>query len=59
MEKELKEALADENILVLKSDNICIGSKVLLPNGAVGIIFEETEKFERKGNIHESIKNSN
>ena len=59
MEKELKEALADENIQVLKSDNICIGSKVLLPNGAVGIIFEETENIERRGNIHERIKNSN
>lgn len=59
MEKELKEALADENIQVLKSDNICIGSKVLLPNGAVGIIFEETEIMEGKGNIHESIKNCN
>lgn len=40
---DLKAALADENIILLKSDNICIGSKIPLPNGAVGIVAEETE----------------
>lgn len=41
--KELKKSLADENIILFKSDNICIGEKIPLPNGAVGIIAEETE----------------
>ena len=40
---DLKTALADENIILLKSDNICIGGSLLLPNCAVGIIAEETE----------------
>lgn len=41
--RDLKTALADENIMLLKSDNICIGGKLPLPNGAVGIIAEEKE----------------
>lgn len=41
--KDLKTALADENVVLLKSDNICIGGKIPLPNGAVGIVAEETE----------------
>lgn len=41
MEDALKEALADENIRALKSDNICIGNKIPLPDGTVGIVFEE------------------
>ncbi len=41
---DLKVTLADENIMLLKSDNICIGGKIPLPNGAVGIIAEETEE---------------
>lgn len=41
--ENLKEALADENIVLLKSDNICIGGKIPLPNGAIAIIAEETE----------------
>lgn len=44
MENALKEALEDENIRVLKSDNICIGSKIPLSNGTVGIVFEEMER---------------
>lgn len=40
---DLKTALADENIILLKSDNICIGGSLPLPNGVVGIIAEETE----------------
>ena len=39
----LKSALADENIMLLKSDNICIGGKIPLPNGTVGIVAEESE----------------
>lgn len=41
--KDLKTALADEGITLLKSDNICIGSRIPLPNGAVGIVAEETD----------------
>ena len=41
--KDLKTALADEGIMLLKSDNICIGNRIPLPNGAVGIVAEETE----------------
>lgn len=40
---DLRKALADENIMLLKSDNIRIGGSIPLPNGAVGIIAEETE----------------
>lgn len=41
--EDLKIALADENIVLLKSDNICIGGKIPLSNGATAIIAEETE----------------
>lgn len=41
--EDLKMALADEGIMLLKSDNICIGSRIPLPNGAVGIVAEETD----------------
>ncbi len=41
--KDLKTALTDENIILLKSDNICIGGRISFPNGAVGIIAEETD----------------
>lgn len=44
--KDLKTALADEGIMLLKSDNICIGGRIPLPNGAVGIVAEETEVME-------------
>lgn len=43
---DLKIALADENIRLLKSDNICIGGKIPLPNGVIGIIAEEMEVTE-------------
>ncbi len=45
MENALIKALADENIRVLYSDNICIGGKIPLPDGTVGIVFEETKKL--------------
>lgn len=35
MDKTLTKALEDENVRVLKSDNICIGEKMPLPNGMV------------------------
>ncbi len=41
--KDLKTALANENIRLLKSDNICIGGKISLPDGMIGIIAEEQE----------------
>lgn len=41
--KNLKVALADEGIMLLKSDNIRIGSDIPLPNGAVGIVAEEAD----------------
>lgn len=44
--KDLKTALADEGIILLKSDNICIGSRIPFPDGAVGIIAEEVEVSE-------------
>ncbi len=44
MENALKKALADENIRVLKSDNISIGGKIPLSDGTLGIVFEETER---------------
>lgn len=47
--KDLKIALADERIMLLKSDNICIGSRIPLPNGVVGIVAEETE-VDKLGN---------
>ena len=43
--EDLKTALADEGIVLLKSDNICIGGTMPLPNGAVGIVAEETEEL--------------
>lgn len=43
--EDLKVALADEGITLLKSDNICIGGRISLPNGAVGIVAEETEEL--------------
>lgn len=48
IKKELKRALELENIRVLKSDNICIGSRIPLPGGKVGIVFEETENLVGK-----------
>lgn len=45
MKNELKIALADENIRVLKSDNICIGGKIPFPDGTLGIVFEETKNL--------------
>ena len=47
--KDLKIALADEGIIPLKSDNICIGGRIPLPNGTVMIVAEETD-IEKKGN---------
>lgn len=47
--KELKKAFADEGIILLKSDNICIGGRIPLPNGVVGIVAEETD-VEKLGN---------
>ena len=47
MDKTLTKALEDEHVRVLKSDNICIGEKMPLPNGMVGIVFEETEKMKK------------
>lgn len=41
--KELKQAFADEGIMLLKSDNICIGGRIPLPNGAVAIVVKESE----------------
>lgn len=41
--KDLKTALADEGIMLLKSDNICIGGRIPLTNGAVGIVAEEMD----------------
>ena len=46
---ELKKAFADEGIVILKSDNICIGGKIPLPNGTVGIVAEETD-IKKLGN---------
>ncbi|MDE5909825.1 MAG: hypothetical protein K2H52_13940 [Lachnospiraceae bacterium] len=40
---ELKVAFADEGIMLLKSDNICLGGKIPLPGGGIGIVVEETE----------------
>lgn len=45
--KELKIAFANEGIMLLKSDNICLGGKIPLPGGGIGIIVEETEGKER------------
>lgn len=42
--EDLKIALADENIRLLKSDNICIGCKILFTDGSVGIVAEEMEE---------------
>lgn len=41
--KDLKIALADEGIMLLKSDNICIGDRIPFSNGAVGIVAEKTD----------------
>lgn len=41
MQKALKQAFESEGIRLLKSDNICIGGKIPLPDGTVGIICEE------------------
>lgn len=41
--KDLKTVPADEGITLLKSDNICIGSRIPIPNGADAIVAEETE----------------
>ena len=48
MENALIKALADETIRVLYSDNICIGGKIPLPDGTVGIVFEETKNLENE-----------
>lgn len=45
--KELKVAFADEGIMLLKSDNICLGGKIPLPGGGIGVIVEETEGNEK------------
>lgn len=42
-DERLKEAFEKEGIRVLKSDNICIGGRIPLPNGKVGIVYEETQ----------------
>ena len=41
--KDLKASLADEGIVLLKSDNICIGIRMPLPNGTAGIVAEEVD----------------
>lgn len=41
--KDLKTALADEGVILLKSDNICTGERIPLPNGAVGISAGEAD----------------
>lgn len=45
--KELKIAFANEDIMLLKSDNICLGGKIPLPGGGVGIVVEETQPFPK------------
>ncbi len=42
--KKLRQALEQEGVRLLKSDNICIGEKIPLPNGVVGVVYEESEK---------------
>lgn len=42
-DKKLKEAFEKQGVRVLKSDNICIGGRIPLLNGKVGIIAENTE----------------
>lgn len=44
--EDLKTALADEGIMLLKSDNIWIGSSIPLPNGILGIVAEEVKERE-------------
>lgn len=45
--EDLKIAFADEGIMLLKSDNICLGGKIPLPGGGVGIVVEEVELFPK------------
>ena len=52
--KNLKVALADEGIMLLKSDNIRIGSDIPLPHGALGIVAEEAD-FKKSRNCQPSV----
>jgi len=45
--KDLKAAFVDEGIILLKSDNICLGGKIPLPGGGVGIVVEETQPLPK------------
>lgn len=47
--EELKRSLIEEGILLLKSDNICIGEKIPISNHITGIIAEQEER-ERNDN---------
>lgn len=42
-EKKLKKVLEENGVRLLKSDNICIGEQMPLPNGIIGIIHRESE----------------
>lgn len=41
--KDLKTVLADEGMILLKSDHISIGSRIPISNGADAIVAKETE----------------
>lgn len=45
--EDLKRAFAEEGIRILRSDNICLGGKIPLPDETTGIIVEEMEALEK------------
>ena len=56
MDEALKQALESQGIRLLRSDNICIGGRIPLPDGTVGIICGEEGLNEKTDHTDQAGK---